>query len=43
MPALFAEAIDHEQRVVDPDRQPDHRNDVGDEEGKLSGLADERR
>ncbi len=40
--ALLAEARDHEQRVVDPDRQPHHHQHVDDDEVQDERLADER-
>ena len=41
--ALLTEAREDEQRVVDAYRQAHHRDHVGDEEGELEALADQRR
>ncbi len=42
-PPLLAVALDDEEGVVDPDRQPDHRDHVDDEEGEREQLPDHRR
>ena len=41
--ALFAEAMDDEQRVVYAQRQADHRNHVDDQKAQLERLPDQRR
>ena len=41
--ALFPEAREDEERVVDPEREPHRRDHVHDEERDLERLADERR
>ncbi len=35
-PPLLAVALDDEERVVDPDREPDHRDHAGHEERQLA-------
>jgi hypothetical protein len=42
-PTLLAVAGDNEQRVVDADGQPEHRDDVGDEDEEVECPAEDRR